>query len=385
VLRSEIRELRSQVRDARNEAKEAWSKVHAEQGVNRNLRETIKEIESERESLSHSVKKLDAHIRQVQSLAFEGIGGDSWAAGDDSTARVDLENLHGRLKGWAKKYAIDEMSEVQGLAPDQFQSFIQLLAQVVRLRFDAPNAIEHLQSGPMNRKWPAVCIQGLLTHHVYVNIIRQPFFVLRETGRALENVYREIRRGKQTETWNSSSSPANADVYTVNQHESHAWRSRTLRLLATPPADVQQGDREPNYSTSQKAVCHHVAKDFFNGPAKHLIKSSDRDSGNADGQCFKDLDSIVQFAGELSYRLWTRRTAVRVMSLPDLCNIPFKVDSAFMKAHPLHRLYEDDDRCDGWFVGVVAHPAVLAYGTSDGKDYNTARVWMKAEVLLAEE
>ncbi|KAK4108031.1 hypothetical protein N656DRAFT_784559 [Canariomyces notabilis] len=365
VLQREVRELRSRVRNARNEAKEAWNKVGAEQDVNRKLRQTIEELESERDSLGRSVKELEAQIRQVQALAFEGIGDDSWAAGDDSTARVDLENLHGRLKAWAKKYAIDEMSEVQGLAPDQFQSFIQLLAQVVRNRFDAPNVIENFQSGPMNRKSPAICIQGLLSHHVYVNIVGQPFFVLGETGKALQNVYRAI--------------------YRVNGNESHAWRSRTLRLLATPPADMQQGDKPHDYSAFQKAICHQVAEEFFSGPAKHLIQSSHRESKDSDGQCFKDLDSIVQYAGDLSYRLWTRRTVVRVVSLPDLCNMPFRGNSDLMKAHPLHRLYEDEDRCDGWLIGVVAHPAVLADGTSDGKDYNTARVWMKVEVLLAEE
>lgn len=161
------------------------------------------------------------------------------------------------------------------------------------------------------------------------------------------------------------------------------WRSRTLRLLATPPADVQQGDERHlhNHIASQKAVCRRFASEFYDSPAKHLVKSA----GKTDPQCFHDLESIVQYAGELSYRLWTRRTLTCVMSLPELCSQPFNVGSDIMKAHPLHRLYEDDDRCDGWFVSVVAHPAIVAYGSSDGKDYSSGRVWMKAEVWLDED
>lgn len=116
-----------------------------------------------------------------------------------------------------------------------------------------------------------------------------------------------------------------------------------------------------------------------------MFKLVGPEGGNADAQCFNDLESIVQYAGELSYRLWTRRTVVRVMALPDLRNQLFKAGSDIMKAHPLHRLYEDEDRCDGWEVGVVAHPAIVAYGSSDGKDYNSGRVWMKAEVWLDED
>lgn len=198
-LRTTIHKLQNQVNSASNEANEAWARVHMEQKTNQRLVQTVKAVESERDSMSLSMKKQEAQIRQVQALAFEGIGGDSWAAGDDNTARADLENLHSRLRSWAKKYAIGEMSEVLGLAPNEHDSFIQLLAEVVRLRSGAPNVsgIEHLQSGPMNRKSPAVCIQGLLSHYVYAKIISQPFFVLGDAGEALENVYRAIHQGEK--------------------------------------------------------------------------------------------------------------------------------------------------------------------------------------------
>jgi hypothetical protein len=136
---------------------------------------------------------------------------------------------------------------------------------------------------------------------------------------------------------------------------------------------------------AQKSVCHGVASEFYNSLAKHLIKPTTRKGENIDTQCFNELQSIVQQAGELSNRLWSRRTVFSVFSLPDLMDQRFGPRSEILKAHPLHRLYEDDDQCDGWSVGVVAHPAVVGYGSSDGKDYSTGRVWMKAEVWLTED
>ena len=179
------------------------------------------------------------------------------------------------------------------------------------------------------------------------------------------------------------------NVYEVNESESHLWRSKTLRLIATPPPDMQQGDGSPQgevptYRASQTTVCHNLATEFYNSPARHLVGLSSRKGGNTETQCLSDLDSIVQSAGELSSRLWSRRTVLGVRSLLELGNEPFVARSDLMKAHPLHRLYEDDDRCDGGFVGIVTHPAVLGFGSSDGKDYSTGRVWMKAEVWLSE-
>ncbi|KAL2169755.1 hypothetical protein VTG60DRAFT_5651 [Thermothelomyces hinnuleus] len=164
-------------------------------------------------------------------------------------------------------------------------------------------------------------------------------------------------------------------------------RSRILRLLATPPPGAHQGDGTHGnyYSTSQKAACRELAGVFYNSPAKHLIKPASRADWNAAAQCFNDLESIVQYAGELSFRLWSRRTTLRVLTLHELRGTPFRKGSEYMRAHPLHRLYEDDDRCDGWFVSVVAHPAVVGLGSSDGKDYSTPRVWFKAEVWLVDD
>ncbi|KAK4252160.1 hypothetical protein C7999DRAFT_10405 [Corynascus novoguineensis] len=328
--------------------------------------------------MNRSVQNQEVRIRQVQALVFEGIGSESWATGDDSTVRADLENLHGRLKCWAKKHAIEDMSQVRELAPEEYGPLIQVLAQVVQLHSGTPNVIEHLESTPMiNKKSPAMCIQGLLAHHVYTKIISRPFFVFRDGGDLFQGLFEQIRQGKRSISWQST--------LVIDENEAHILRSRTLRLLATPPPNRAQGNGTYCYTTNQKAVCHELAGEFYESPVRHLIKPPSREGENAATQCLDDLASIFQYAGELSYKLWTRRTTLEISTLRDLRGVPFRMDIEYMKAHPLHRLYEDDDRCDGWFASVVAHPAVVGYGSSDGKDYTTPRVWMKAEVWLAED
>ncbi|KAK3897931.1 hypothetical protein C8A05DRAFT_38489, partial [Staphylotrichum tortipilum] len=293
-----IRLLESETQDAHNAAQEAWAKLRVEEEANRRLHKAARSIESERDTMSASIQKQEAQIRQVQALAFGSIGGDSWAAGDDGTVRADLEGLQARIKSWAKKHAVDNMSDaVKGLSPDEHAAFIQWLGEVVRLRPGAGNPIQHLESGSMNKRSPAMCLQGLLAQHIYAAIISRPFFALGDPG---EEVMNKVYSG----------------IHQVNVSESHLWRAKTLRLLS----DL-------------------------------------------------DLSPLLHQAGTLSTRLWSRKTILRIQGLAQLRHERFAARSELLRAHPLHRLYDDDERCDGWAVGVVTHPAVWGYGSGDGREY----------------
>jgi hypothetical protein len=199
-----INALQSELSEARSQLKEASRTIRAEQDTNRWLRRTVRSMESERDNVNLNIQKQEAQIRQVQALAFEGIGNDSWAAGDDGTVRADLENLHSRLKSWAKKYAVGEMSTIKELALDERESVIRVLAEVVRFRPGAQNTIDHLESTPMNKRSPAMCLQGLFSHYVYSTVIKQPFFALGNAGEALHYVYDRLRQGEKHITQRAS-------------------------------------------------------------------------------------------------------------------------------------------------------------------------------------
>ena len=196
VLQSRVQDAEAQIHLLRNQLQEARSNLCREQDANRWLHQKAKSMESERNNISLSMKNQEAQIRQVQALAFVGIGGDSWAAGDDGTVRTELENLHIRVKNWAKKYATEGMAAVKGLPSDEHSSFIQLLARVVRPRPGAQNVFEHLESASLKKKAPAMCLQGLLSYHVYAKIISRPFFAFGGAGETLQSVYMEIHQGE---------------------------------------------------------------------------------------------------------------------------------------------------------------------------------------------
>jgi hypothetical protein len=196
----EIRYLHNLVREAQGHVEESRRVARVEQDANHRLRQTIKAMESERDSVSLSIKKQETQIRQVQALAFEGIAGDSWAAGDDGTVRTDLETLHSRLKSWARKYAVGEMSTIKELGPDERKSVIRVLAEVVRFRPGVQDAIGHLESTPMNKRSPAMCLQGLLSNCVYSAIIDRPFFALGNSGETLQDVYERLQQGEKHNT-----------------------------------------------------------------------------------------------------------------------------------------------------------------------------------------
>ncbi len=196
VLQSRLQDAKAQIHLLHNQLQEARNNLRHEQDAARWLRQKAKSIESERDNMTLSMKNQEAQIRQVQTLAFVGIGGDSWAAGDDGTVRTELENLHLRMKNWAKKYATADMDDIKGLPPDEHGSFIELLAHVVRLRSGAQNPIEHLESAAIKKKAPAMCLQGLLSHHVYAKIISWPFFALGDAGETLQSIYMRICQGE---------------------------------------------------------------------------------------------------------------------------------------------------------------------------------------------
>ncbi|KAK3374125.1 hypothetical protein B0T24DRAFT_528292 [Lasiosphaeria ovina] len=320
-----------------------------------------------------TIKNQENQIRQFQSLAFEGLNGGTWAAGDDTTIRAELESLQCNIKAWARKYAIDDMNSIKEIPANNYEIFLKALGNVVRLR-TRKDELGCLQTSPMNKKAPTICLQALLSHRIYANIIKEPFFALGKRGRVLQSVYVDMKK--------------------ANEKEAHIWRSRTIRLLSTPPAtrtmgggggDNRQQSQDHEFALGLKDASQAVTNYFFDSPAKHLIRPSAFSPDNFSQTC-SDMDSLVQQAALISFKLWSRRTALYLLGLPDLKDKSFSVVSDFMKAHPLHRLHDDDDKCNGFSVIIVTQPAVIGYGSSDGRDYSksTERVWMKAEVLLSE-
>jgi hypothetical protein len=97
------------------------------------------------------------------------------------------------------------------------------------------------------------------------------------------------------------------------------------------------------------------------------------------------LRTIMEHAGEISYKLWTQRSYVVCYGLAILLS-PFNHASDYLKAHSFHGgdLFEDEKALDGWKVLLVTHPAVVVHGDSRGTDYSRKRILKKAVVWMGD-
>ncbi|KAM3505007.1 hypothetical protein MY11210_008144 [Beauveria gryllotalpidicola] len=373
--------------------------------TNRLLLQQIDSLQFRLVTMEKNLASQEAQIVRAQAHVFENVGSDTWAAGDDNTIRAEIERLQSRMKNWARINAIDEMSSLAHLEPRESAIFAQVLARVARLDgtdSSHPRSVfAQLTAGFMNNKSPKMCLQALLAHHVYSNIIGRPFFAIDGDHGTLQAVYRELKRGNvMGEPFRFLSSAARRDTNSArggggggggspaNEKEAHAWRSKMLQLLVKGNNTMNAHPVDPtdSYGAAQAFACRSLAEEFYYGPASVLIKRSETGGhGHEASQILQDLDAIVQNAGRLSSWLWSRRTALELRGLPELVSNPFTIRSDSMNAHALHRLFSDDDTsCDGWRVGLVVHPAVVGVGGGTDEDNTLPRVWMKAEVWLTE-
>jgi predicted nuclease with TOPRIM domain len=167
--------------------------------TNRQLLQQVNSLQSRLDDMEQSLVSQEAQIVRAQAYVFENVNSDTWALGDDNTIRAEIEQLQSRIKSWAKKNAIDEMSSLERLDSEESAAFLDLLAQVAR--FDKTDlshpqrALAHLTTTLMNKKSPMMCLQALLAYHVYSSIIERPFFALDSDDGTLQSVYRKLKRG----------------------------------------------------------------------------------------------------------------------------------------------------------------------------------------------
>lgn len=165
----------------------------------------------------------------------------------------------------------------------------------------------------------------------------------------------------------------------------NSWRSQTLRLLDPPASDdsiALKGHTKSLVTIAASLLAESTAAlalDLF-------ISTSDlKDAVN-------DLTEIANHAAELAYRLWTQKANMTVLDLVGLDQSIISIGQSFsgrtdvLEAHPLHRreLHIDRGALDGRKIAMVASPAIVIYGDTDGQDFSdeTYHVLKKAVVWM---
>jgi hypothetical protein len=163
----------------------------------KNLKQEVRRLETELEATQKDVQNHEVEIRKVQGIAFERMDEDTWITGDDRNMTSDLTKLRDRVQNWARKYAMEDMSSIiNGLRPEDLESFRFCLSKVFRLRH---SELQQLQSPLMNKRAPALCLAALFTDHCYTYIMQRPFFVFENQSNLLQCIYEKLLGGKYRE------------------------------------------------------------------------------------------------------------------------------------------------------------------------------------------
>lgn len=163
----------------------------------------------------------------------------------------------------------------------------------------------------------------------------------------------------------------------ADEPASHVWRSQTLSMLSKCE---NKSSGQPLIEDALHEVATRLVKKVLNGPLHVLLKPL---AGEAQiTKRTEDLRGLIHGAGQFSFRLWSQRTFITCTGLDQLES--FSSGGAFMSAHRLHRLEEDDDKLDGSSIVILTHPLVLAWGDENAENYDQRKVWGKAIACMEE-
>jgi hypothetical protein len=152
------------------------------------------------------------------------------------------------------------------------------------------------------------------------------------------------------------------------------WRAQTLRLLL-PPLHVGNTEGEKVLHQYTKQMITRVAglraSRFVASSAGYLM-----DTNTADIQ---KLNTIYKEAALVAYMLWTRKIGMRLWTLSDMGTPTFDVEDSRFKPHTMVHPDDYNDKLKGRNITLIVHPLLQVYGTDEGKDYDSERVWVPAE------
>ena len=160
-----------------------------------------------------------------------------------------------------------------------------------------------------------------------------------------------------------------------------AWKWQTLRLLE-PPEDRNHPEFGRIQATrkatkeAREAARECLLNMFLDGPVSILI------SHREEKKMLRDLQSIFDTCGEVSYRIGTQRRFLCAYGIEDLPDT-YSTEATNMVIDDSQRTLKLDKwTVEGCPILVVVHPQVLLVGDSDGTDFSeeTAKTWVQAKV-----
>ncbi|KAF7862562.1 hypothetical protein EAF04_007435 [Stromatinia cepivora] len=313
----------------------------------------LRDSERELQRISHRDRdECSKAVCALQEISFKALRTVKWLPTTSDTIKIEIYRLKGKLREWTKVAIKDDprlgyLSTVFQRDKQVIDAFGEELSKVMVIRNDI-----HLEGLP-ERKASKALLEALLAHHIFSNIFSLPFFFLGDRSSGLNLLY------EMGQSW----SPKNA----------HRWRSDTIRLgfpEVSKDGKVEAARLQMQTLIDQRANIQ--AENFINSVANNLFDKTPK--------LMNKLQDLYQEAANLSYHLWTRRAVLKISTLNEL-NPLFDINDRMMTLHTMVK--EDfENKLTGQPITLVVNPAIVAYGTEDGEDYETPRVWAPAEVWL---
>ncbi|KAF2102745.1 hypothetical protein NA57DRAFT_71731 [Rhizodiscina lignyota] len=315
---------------------------------------------------------------EVQEPSLQFPEDPEWMPEADADIQRKLDNIWQSMLSWSKGYAKTEAIDSLALSSDEQKSLERVLEPVSGSNNGQSST---LATAKLGTKGPSILLLASLSNAIYTNIFDNPFFFATHTISQAES-----------EELPSESAISFYDIYIdmleIDYEAANAWRVQTVRSLdpisAPNVASSRLRKMKSNIKNARSTAAVAFARQFLSSDARIFLVPEKE----VEERFFVDLVELMTRAAELAFKLSTQRQHVTSHQLKDLPRkgsaLRFSYNSEFLQHHALHNLQlSEDEHClDGAEVQLVVHPAVVAVGDAEGRDFSKRRVWKKAVVWM---
>ncbi|KAH0562390.1 hypothetical protein GP486_002913 [Trichoglossum hirsutum] len=372
-LKQSLQEEERTNRDLRSELEVEKSKNAELEARHKASQVCVRQLEDEVELAKAVQQRHVEDVRKAQETVSQLMEQGQWMPEEDREVSRKLNTLYTSMINWSKVHAHKTAAALDGLPAIDQTRIRRVLSQVTQ-RADGKGHMELRDLG-LGNKSPAILLTAALSHAIYTTVFNNPFF-FESAGLFLD--------GRQPNA--QATSAILYRIYTEMQKNdkkgANSWRSQTLRMFASQNPSNEEGADIRDLKTQ---VAEQFSRDFIRGDARVFLDVGD---GEGSDRREDELISITSRAAEWSYKLWAQRAELSSWSIKELPKVGgvvrFNSNDRYMEHHPLHNLQLDDDESclDGKSVGLVTHPAVVAYEDSEGDEPSVRKVWKKAIVWM---
>ncbi|KAF2000624.1 hypothetical protein P154DRAFT_199739 [Amniculicola lignicola CBS 123094] len=366
-LEKRVAELDQKLRSANRSLLESETTAKGQEDVIKHL-----ELQSRKDAVA--TQEISSDVRKAQETAFNMMLEPArWMPKADAEVRRSFDKIRDDLWSWTKACVQKDVpSDV--LKSDAALRLLRNISQTDDGAFFFP-----IDDPKYSTKLPALICMATISSLLYTNIFGSPFFwqqseASHHADGRVDNLIIDINQ-------------IYVDAMKDDEKVANEWRCQMLRTFDPHVMNTDKStDVESKAEKCRSAAAQRLVEEYL-GSDVQLFLDPEALSNNTR---IKTLFEIVARAARLSYRLWTQKNRLHIMSFEEL---DLKGDdgvSRFTSGGELvqHQAYHNvelsksSSSLDGKPIAIIAHPAIVAYGDSSGEHYSSYKVWKKAEVWM---